>query len=48
MSGDPGTKSRITNQTNGSLTAGFGFINYVGGSTFQPPRQGTLEARFQF
>jgi hypothetical protein len=32
----------------GLLTGGYGFINYVGGSTFQPPRQGTLEARFQF
>jgi hypothetical protein len=29
-------------------TGGFGFINYVGGSTFQPPRQGTLEMRLQF
>jgi hypothetical protein len=34
--------------TAGKLTGGFGFINYVGGSTFQPPRQGTLEMRFQF
>jgi hypothetical protein len=33
---------------NGLLTGGFGFINYVGGSTFQPPRQGTLEMRLQF
>jgi hypothetical protein len=33
---------------NSPLTGGFGFINYVGGSTFQPPRQGTLEMRFQF
>jgi hypothetical protein len=32
----------------GQLTGGFGFINYVGGSTFQPPRQGTLEMRLQF
>ena len=37
-----------TRNTNGQLTGGFGFINYVGGSTFQPPRQGTLEMRFQF
>jgi hypothetical protein len=37
-----------TKNTNGQLTGGFGFINYVGGSTFQPPRQGTLEMRFQF
>jgi hypothetical protein len=36
------------NSTNGLLTGGFGFINYVGGSTFQPPRQGTLEMRLQF
>jgi hypothetical protein len=34
--------------TAGRLTGGFGFINYVGGSTFLPPRQGTLEMRFQF
>jgi hypothetical protein len=40
----PTTKSPTT----GFLTGGFGFINYVGGSTFQPPRQGTLEMRFQF
>jgi hypothetical protein len=33
---------------NSPLTGGFGFINYVGGSTFLPPRQGTLEMRFQF
>ncbi len=32
----------------GPLTGGFGFVNYVGGSTFFPPRQGTLEMRFQF
>jgi hypothetical protein len=30
------------------LTGGFGFINYVGGSTFLPSRQGTLEMRFSF
>jgi Carboxypeptidase regulatory-like domain/TonB dependent receptor len=34
--------------TAGKYTGGFGFINYVGGSTFLPPRQGTLEMRFQF
>jgi hypothetical protein len=34
--------------TAGKLTGGFGFINYVGGSTFLPPRQGTLEMRLQF
>jgi hypothetical protein len=39
---------KTTNPTNGFLTGGFGFINYVGGSTFQPPRQGTLEMRLQF
>jgi len=37
-----------TNAANGQLTGGFGFINYVGRSTFQPPRQGTLEMRVQF
>jgi hypothetical protein len=34
--------------TAGRLTGGFGFINYVGGATFFPPRQGTLEMRIQF
>jgi hypothetical protein len=42
------TAAKTTNPTNGFLTGGFGFINYVGGSTFLPPRQGTLEGRFQF
>jgi hypothetical protein len=37
-----------TKSPSGLLTGGFGFINYVGGSTFLPPRQGTLEMRFQF
>jgi hypothetical protein len=37
-----------TRGANGVLTSGFGFINYVGGSTFQPPRQGTLEMRLRF
>ena len=37
-----------TKGQNGQLTGGFGFINYVGGSTFQPPRQGTLEMRLSF
>jgi hypothetical protein len=32
----------------GLITAGYGFINYVGGSTFLPPRQGTLEMRLSF
>jgi len=44
-----GTGAVCTNPaTAGRLTGGFGFINYVGGSTFQPPRQGTLEMRFSF
>ena len=30
----------------GLLTGGFGYIN--NGSTFSPPRNGMLEARFQF
>jgi hypothetical protein len=34
--------------TAGKLTGGFGFVNYVGGATFFPPRQGTLEMRVQF
>jgi outer membrane receptor protein involved in Fe transport len=37
-----------THSAGGQLTGGFGFINYLGGSTFLPPRQGTLEMRFQF
>jgi hypothetical protein len=37
----------VTSST-GLLTGGFGFINYLGGSTFLPPRQGTLEMRFSF
>jgi outer membrane receptor protein involved in Fe transport len=37
-----------TKSPSGLLTGGFGFINYVGGTTFSQPRQGTLEARFQF
>jgi hypothetical protein len=40
----PTTRATGTND----LTGGFGFINYVGGSTFQPPRQVTIEMRFQF
>ncbi|HSP68346.1 MAG TPA: TonB-dependent receptor, partial [Bryobacteraceae bacterium] len=32
----------------GLLTSGYGFVNYQGGSTFLPPRQGTLEMRFSF
>jgi Carboxypeptidase regulatory-like domain/TonB dependent receptor len=37
-----------TRRPNGQLTGGFGFVNYVGGSTFLPPRQGTLEMRLSF
>jgi hypothetical protein len=29
-------------------TGGFGFINFAGGASFLPARQGTLEARFSF
>jgi hypothetical protein len=36
------------NGTTGFLTGGFGFINYVGGGTILPPRQGTAEIRFSF
>ena len=42
------TAPRTPADTTLPLTGGFGFINYVGGSTFQPPRQGTLEMRLQF
>ena len=50
MQNPVGTSITATKTTgsNGQLTGGFGFINYVGGSTFQPPRQGTLEMRLQF
>ena len=50
MSNPAGTNilTPTTKGANGLLTGGFGFINYVGGTTFSPPRQGTLEARFQF
>jgi hypothetical protein len=30
------------------VTGGFGFINFAGGASFLPARQGTLEARFSF
>ena len=30
------------------LTGGFGFINFAGGATFLPARQGTLEMRLSF
>jgi len=42
------TAATTTNTSNGFLTGGYGFVNYVGGSTFVPPRQGTLEMRFSF
>ena len=29
-------------------TGGYGFVNYVGGGTFVPPRPGTLEMRSLF
>jgi hypothetical protein len=45
--GSPATPT-TRNASTGLLTGGFGFINYVGGSTFLPARQGTLEMRFQF
>ncbi len=44
--GTPGSGAACANPLR--LTGGFGFVNYVGGSTFQPPRQGTLEMRFSF
>jgi len=42
------TGATTKNATTGLLTGGYGFVNYVGGSTFVPPRQGTLEMRFSF
>jgi hypothetical protein len=43
------TPSAATVRTGaGLLSSGFGFINYLGGSTFLPSRQGTLEMRFSF
>ena len=36
------------NATTGLLTGGFGFVNYVGGGTLLPPRQGIAEMRFSF
>jgi len=57
MSNPSGTPSSPCTQQSGhscsagldsKLTGGFGFINYVGGATFFPARQGTLEARFSF
>ncbi|HEY4362468.1 MAG TPA: TonB-dependent receptor [Bryobacteraceae bacterium] len=50
MSNPSGTNilTPTTKNAAGLLTGGFGFINYVGGTTFAPPRQGTLEMRLQF
>ena len=42
----PSSSTAFSSQ--GLLTGGYGFINYQGGSTFLPPRQGTLEMRFTF
>jgi len=33
---------------NKCATGGFGFINFAGGASFLPARQGTLEMRFSF
>ena len=38
--------TQTRNTTTGQTTVGFGYIN--NGTTFSPPRQGTLVARFQF
>ena len=49
MSNPAGAPSSPTVKSSaGLLTGGFGFINYQGGSTFLPSRQGTLEMRFSF
>jgi hypothetical protein len=37
-----------TRSAAGLLTGGFGFVNYVGGGTVLPPRQGTADMRFSF
>jgi hypothetical protein len=42
----PSSSTAFSSQ--GLLTGGYGFINYQGGSTFLPPRQGTLEMRLSF
>ena len=44
----PAPSTATVTSSAGLLTNGFGFINYQGGSTFLPPRQGTLEMRFSF
>ena len=48
MQNPAGTNISTTTTGANGLTGGFGFINSIGGSTFQPPRQGTPEMRFQF
>ena len=55
-SGSPSSPTTTGNVTgvpactgvNKCATGGFGFINFAGGSSFLPSRQGTLEARFSF
>jgi hypothetical protein len=42
------TAATTRSPTTGFLTGGFGFVNYVGGGTLLPPRQGTAEMRFSF
>jgi hypothetical protein len=42
------TAATTRSAATGFLTGGFGFINYVGGGTLLPPRQGTAEMRFSF
>jgi hypothetical protein len=46
--GGPAPSTPTAFSSNGLLTGGYGFINYQGGSTFLPPRQGTLEMRLSF
>ena len=46
--GGPAPSTPTAFSSKGLLTGGYGFINYQGGSTFLPPRQGTLEMRFSF
>jgi hypothetical protein len=40
-------QTQTVNPATGLTTAGFGFINTLG-TTFAPPRQGQIVARFQF
>lgn len=42
------TAPTTKNASNGFLTGGYGFVNYVGGGIFVPPRPGTLEMRSSF